>query len=380
VQDSSKPGATRRGRPRKAVAAVPPDAVVRRRAPKLATMQDVASLAGVSASTVSHVINGTRRVPAETRAQVLNAISATGYTPNSLARSLKRSETRTIGIAIGDIANPHFTSIVEAAEAAARAQGYSVILVGISESPERESERIDILINRRVDGLMIAPSAGGGAATLARLSAQQIAVVQIDRMADPGWDGVVVDNQEGARLLTRHLAALGHRRIGMVTGLPGLSSTAERIAGYRAALAECGLPFDSTLLACGEYNAEPARAATHRLFALPAPPTAIFASNNLMTLGALRALGELGLTVPEDVALVSFDDFAWTDLFKPHLTTIAQPCHAIGESAVRLLLERLADPDLPPRLLRLPVVFKRRSSCGCEAQARESALPLERRA
>ncbi|GAB0117933.1 LacI family DNA-binding transcriptional regulator [Acidisoma sp. 7E03] len=353
---------------------------MRRRPPKLATMQDVAARAGVSTSTVSHVINGTRRVPAATRAQVLNAISATGYTPNSLARSLKRSETRTIGIAIGDISNPHFTSIVEAAEAAARAEGYSVVLVGISEDPEREREGIDILINRRVDGLMIAPSAGGGAETLARLSAQQIAVVQIDRLADPACDAVVVDNLEGARLLTRHLASLGHRRIGMVTGLPGLSSTAERIEGYRRGLTESGIAFEPALLACGEYNAEPARAATHRLFALPAAPTAVFASNNLMTLGALRALGELGLAVPEDVALVSFDDFAWTDLFKPHLTTIAQPCPAIGENAVRLLLERLANPDLPPRLLQLPVVFKRRSSCGCEAGLKEPTLAIERRA
>ena len=335
-------------------------------------------LAGVSTSTVSHVINGTRPVPAATRALVLHAVSATGYTPNSLARSLKRAETRTLGIAIGDVSNPHFTSIVEAAEAAARAQGYSVVLVGISEDPERENEGIGILINRRVDGLMIAPSADGGAAALERLALHQIAVVQIDRVADPTKDAVIADNLEGARLLTRHLVSHGHSRIGMVTGLPGLSSTRERIEGYRAALREYGLPFDPALLARGDYNAEPARLATHRLLALPTPPTAIFASNNLMTLGAMRALADLGLTVPDDIALVSFDDFAWTDLFRPHLTTVAQPCSDIGEAAVRLLLERLAAPDLPPRLVRLPIAFKHRSSCGCAVAMQKSLIDMEK--
>lgn len=349
---------------------VPADAGGRphRRDRRPATLHDVAAIAGVSISTVSHVLNGTRVVPEETRARVAEAVAATGYTPNSLARSLKRSETRTIGIAIGDIANPHFTAVVDAAEAAARAAGYAVVLVGISESAEREIAGLTTLVGRRVDGLILAPSADGGAAALDTLRRQRVVAVQIDRLANPACDAVVVENTGGARQLVRHLAACGHRRIGMLTGLPGLSSTQERIAGYRAGLDDAGLPFDADLLACGEYRAEPARRATAGLLGAANPPTAIFTSNNLMTLGAVQALSERGLAIPGDIALAAFDDFTWADLFKPRLTTVAQPCREIGEAAVRLLLERLQDPDLPPRLVRLPVEFKHRESCGCLAR------------
>jgi LacI family transcriptional regulator len=335
-------------------------------------MHDVAALSGVSVSTISHILNGTRAVPEQTRARVAEAVVAAGYTPNSLARSLKRAETRTIGIAIGDIINPHFTAIVDGAEAAARAHRYSVLLVGISESADRESEGLTTLIERRVDGLIVSPSADGGGAALDRLQRQKAAIVQIDRLSSSRCDAVLVENFEGARLLTRHLTDCGHRRIGMLTGLPGLSSTRERIDGYCAALREAGLPFDPGLLACGEYSAEPARRATTALLAEADPPTAFFASNNLMTLGVMQALAEHGLTIPEHIALVAFDDFAWADQFKPHLTTIAQPCRAIGEAAVRLLLERLANPDLPPRLVRLPVEFRHRQSCGCRPPATAS--------
>ena len=334
-----------------------------------ATMRDVAALAGVSISTISHVLNRTRAVPDATRDRVMQAVATTGYTPNSVARSLKRAETRTIGIAIGDITNPHFTAVVDAIETSARERGYTVILVGISESADREIEALDALLGRRVDGLILAPSADGGAAVLKRVARHNIPVVQIDRVASPACDAVVVANADGARRLVRHLAACGHRRIGMLTGLPGLSSTRERIAGYRAGLRDAGIAYDAKLLACGEYSAEPARRATEALLALAAPPTAVFASNNLMTLGAMQALADRGLAVPDDIALVAFDDFAWTDLFKPHLTTVAQPCREMGIIAVRLLLERLAEPGLRPRLTRLPVTIRHRRSCGCAADA-----------
>jgi LacI family transcriptional regulator len=334
-----------------------------------ATMRDVAARAGVSISTISHVLNGTRAVPDSTRDRVTKAVAATGYTPNSVARSLKRSETRTIGIAIGDITNPHFTAVVDAIEASAREHGYTVILVGISESGAREIEALDALLGRRVDGLILAPSADGGAVVLERVLRHNIPIVQIDRVASTACDAVLVANADGARRLIRHVAACGHRRIGMLTGLPGLSSTRERIAGYRAALRDSGLGYDATLLQCGEYSAEPARRATAALLALANPPKVIFASNNLMTLGAMQAFADHRLDVPRDIALVAFDDFAWTDLFKPHLTAIAQPCREIGVLAVRLLLERLAEPGRKPRILRLPVELRHRQSCGCPADA-----------
>lgn len=334
-----------------------------------ATMRDVAALAGVSISTISHVLNGTRAVPDKTRDRVQKAVAATGYTPNSVARSLKRAETRTIGIAIGDITNPHFTAVVDGIETAARERGYTVILVGIGESAARETEGLDALLGRRVDGLIVAPSADGGAAAVDRVLRHRLPVVQIDRVANTACDAVTAANAQGARGLVRHLAMCGHRRIGMLTGLPGLSSTRERIAGYRAGLRDADLAYDPALLASGEYSAEPARRATASLLALSDRPTALFASNNLMTLGAMQAFVEAGLRVPDDIALVAFDDFAWTDLFHPRLTTAAQPCRQIGATAVRLLLERLATPDLKPRVIRLPVELRHRESCGCNADA-----------
>ncbi|MGC9268664.1 LacI family DNA-binding transcriptional regulator [Acidiphilium sp.] len=334
-----------------------------------ATMRDVAALAGVSISTISHVLNATRTVPEATRDRVAKAIAATGYTQNSVARSLKRAETRTIGIAIGDITNPHFTAVVDGIETAARARGYTVLLVGISESAAREIEGLDALLGRRVDGLILAPSADGGSAVLDRVQRHNVPIVQIDRVASTDYDAVVVANADGARRLVRHVAQCGHRRIGMLTGLPGLSSTRERINGYRAGLRDAGIGYDAKLLECGEYSAAPAARATAALLALADPPSAIFASNNLMTLGAMQAFADRGLDVPRDIALIAFDDFAWTDLFSPHLTTVAQPCREIGATAVRLLLERLAEPGLKPRLVRLPVELRHRRSCGCAADA-----------
>lgn len=329
------------------------------------TMRDVAVLAGVSISTVSHVLNETRPVPETTRVRVLAAIQASGYMPNTLARSLKRAETRTLGLAIGDISNPYFTEVVDAVEEAARVRGYTVILTDNGESAEREMPGLRVLVGRRVDGLILAPSAEGGAEAVAYAQGHNIPVVQIDRAASPAGDYVVAANAAGARRLVRHLADLGHRRIGMLTGLPGLSSSQERIKGYRTALEDADIPFDPGLMAEGQFSPEPARRATLALMAMPDPPTALFASNNLMTLGAMRAFSELGLAVPGRIALAAFDDFAWADLFQPRLTTVAQPCRRIGELAVTLLLERMAEPDLPPRHIRLPIEIRHRESCGC---------------
>lgn len=327
-------------------------------------MRDVSAVAGVSISTVSHVINHTRAVPEPTRVRVLAAIEATGYTPNTLARSLKRAETRTIGLAIGDIGNPYFTEVVHALEAAASAAGYTVILTDVREDPAQEIAALNALIGRRVDGLILAPSAGGATA-VAEARRHGVPLVQIDRIAAPDCDFVVARNGPDMRRMVRHLAALGHTRIAMLSGIDGVSSSRERVAGFLAGMRESGLEPDPTLMLSGEFRADPARRATHQLLDLHQRPTAIVASNNLIALGAMRGLMERGVHVPEEMALVSFDDFEWADLFQPRLTTIAQPCARIGETAVNLLLSRIATPDLPPRHVRLPTTLRHRESCGC---------------
>ncbi|MFJ6896633.1 LacI family DNA-binding transcriptional regulator [Streptomyces hokutonensis] len=348
----------------------------------MATMVDVARSAGVSVATVSHVLNDTRPVLPDTRQAVLSAIEELGYIPNTLARSLVTSRTRSIGLAVSAISNPYFTEILQGVEAGALEHGYSLLIADPHDDPEHELKVGRLLHERRVDGMIVAPSADPDA-LVAYLGRHSVPTVFLDRVveapaddaspsdqADP-FDQVCAENIGPTAQLVTHLAGLGHRRIGLVAGLPGLSTTGERIAGYRHGLAAAGLPYDERLLAHGDSESAAAERATAALLSLAVPPTALVTANNAMTIGALRALRERGLSVPGDLALCCFDDFAWADLFEPRLTAIAQPSREIGAEAVRLLLDRLAAPDRPARVLRLPCAFVHRTSCGCPDQPKK---------
>ncbi|MGX9885954.1 LacI family DNA-binding transcriptional regulator [Streptomyces sp. NPDC002276] len=343
----------------------------------MATMADVARSAGVSVATVSHVLNDTRPVLPGTRQAVLSAIEELGYTPNTLARSLVTSRTRSIGLAVSAISNPYFTEILQGVEAGALEHGYSLLIADPHDDPEHELKVGRLLHERRVDGMLVAPSAEPDA-LVAYLGRHAVPTVFLDRVVEAPsgdafpFDQVCAENIEPTAQLVTHLAGLGHRRIGLVAGRPGLSTTGERIAGYRHGLAAAGLPYDERLLAHGDSESAAAERATAALLSLTAPPTALVTANNAMTIGALRALRERGLSVPGDLALCCFDDFAWADLFEPRLTAIAQPSKEIGAEAVRLLLDRLAAPDRPGRVLRLPCAFVHRTSCGCPDQPEKS--------
>jgi LacI family transcriptional regulator len=334
------------------------------------TMADVARSAGVSVATVSHVLNGTRPVLPHTRQAVLDAIDALGYTPNTLARSLVTSRTRSIGLAVSAISNPYFTEILQGVEAAALEHGYGLLIADPHDDPEHERKVVQLLHERRVDGVIVAPSADPRE-LIAYLRRHDVPAVLLDRVVDDraagaqAFDQVCAESAEPMTRLVTHLAGLGHRRIGLVAGRPGLSTTSERITGYRHGLAAAGLPFQERLLAHGDSESAGGERATAALLSLAAPPTALVTANNAMTIGALRALRERGLTVPGDLALACFDDFAWADLFSPRLTAIAQPGKELGAEAVRVLLERLAEPDRPARTVRLPCTFVHRTSCGC---------------
>ncbi|MFE1838499.1 LacI family DNA-binding transcriptional regulator [Streptomyces sviceus] len=390
------------------------------------TMADVARSAGVSVATVSHVLNGTRPVLPHTRQAVLDAVDELGYTPNTLARSLVTSRTRSIGLAVSAISNPYFTEILQGVEAGALEHGYSLLIADPHDDPEHERKVVQLLHERRVDGMIVAPSADPRE-LVSYLGRHQVPTVFLDRVIDgvsggavgggavgSGVDGsgvngevtgggavgggadvhvdapvdglveepaegpvegpvgspqpfdqVCAENTQPMAGLVTHLAGLGHRRIGLVAGLPGLSTTAERIAGYRQGLTAARLPYDDHLVVHGDSESAGAERATAALLTLAAPPTALVTANNAMTIGALRALRERGLSVPDDLALCCFDDFAWADLFSPRLTAIAQPSREIGAQAVRVLLERLARPDRPARTVRLDCTFMHRTSCGC---------------
>ncbi|MER6029144.1 LacI family DNA-binding transcriptional regulator [Streptomyces sp. NPDC001851] len=349
------------------------------------TMADVARSAGVSVATVSHVLNGTRPVLPHTRQAVLDAIDALGYTPNTLARSLVTSRTSSIGLAVSAISNPYFTEILQGVEAAALEAGYSLLIADPHDDPGHERKVVQLLHERRVDGMIVAPSAHPHD-LVGYLRRHAVPTVFLDRTIDadmldgtmvgggagtapgehaPWYDQVCTESAEPTARLVTHLAGLGHRRIGLVAGLPGLSTTRERVSGYRDGLTAAGLAHDERLLVSGNSESAGAEQATAALLALPDPPTALVTANNAMTIGALRALRRRGLSVPGDMALCCFDDFAWADLFSPRLTAVAQPSRELGAQAVRVLLDRLDGPRRPTRTVRLPCAFIHRTSCGC---------------
>ncbi|QDI71716.1 LacI family transcriptional regulator [Streptomyces calvus] len=338
----------------------------------MATMTDVARRAGVSVATVSHVLNDTRPVLPHTRQAVLDAVEELGYTPNALARSLVTSRTRSIGLAVSAVSNPYFTEILQGAEAAALEHGYSLLIADPHDDPEHERKVVQLLHERRVEGMIVAPSAQPRE-LLAYLGRHRVPAVFLDRLVDapgsgdggPHFDQVCAESTEPTARLVTHLAGLGHRRIALVAGRPGLSTTAERITGYRQGLEASGLPYDERILVHGDSESAGAERATAALLSLGSRPTALVTANNAMTIGALRALRDRGLSVPDDIALCCFDDFAWADLFSPRLTAIAQPSRDIGARAVQVLLDRLAEPDRAPRTERLPCAFVHRTSCGC---------------
>ena len=317
-------------------------------------------------ATVSHVLNGTRVVRPRTREQVLAAVRRANYTPNTVARSLATARTTTIGLALSAISNPYFGELLRAVENTAAAAGYTLLLADPREEPDYELTVVQRLQRRRVDGLVLAPS-GEPTAALSYLTEHQVPTVLVDRLIDAGLDQVGSENVEPVAELVGHFADRGHRRIALVAGHRGLATTTERREGYLLGLRRAGLPAELELVVDGNSETEAARAAVRRLLALPAPPTAIIAGNNSMTIGMLAALRDAGISVPDGMAVAGFDDFPWADLFSPGLTAIAQPFAEMGRRAVEMLLARMADPAAPTQTVRLPPKFVHRDSCGCDS-------------
>lgn len=328
-------------------------------------MDDVARLAGVSATTVSHVLNGTRRVSLVTRDRVKRAVEELGYRRNPAARVLAGGSSKTIGLSISGLTNPYFGPLVQAIERSVYEAGYVLVLGDSHDEPVREQRIVDSLLDRQVEGLIVAPSPGFEEGAARRIVETQTPLVVVDRVVDMGCDSVASENRRPAKVLTEHLLEHGHTRIAAVVGLRGLPTTEERIGGYRDALRGAGIALDEALLVAGESNTQTAERAVGRLLAGPGRPTALVALNNSMTIGAMRAAKGLGLRVPADLALVAYDDFEWSDLFEPGLTAVAQNVVQMGQEAVSSLFARI-EGDRSPFIQRvIPTDFNRRSSCGC---------------
>lgn len=328
-------------------------------------MSDVARAARVSVSTVSHVLNGTRKVDPETERLVREAITAVGYVPNFLARSLARSTTNTIGVAIPGITNHYFSDTVQAIEAECHKHGLMMFFVDTHDDPEQELKVVQALRERRVDGIVLASTSDPQRRVLNYLEQSKLPTVLVDRIMPERFDQVGVENIESTATLVTHLIEHGHRRIGFIAGTPAVSTSAERLQGYELALSRAGIALDPALVCQGQSLIEPARQVTRELLALASPPTAVVAANNLMTIGAMKAIRDAGVAIPQSIALAGFDDFDWADYFEPRLTVMAQPGKEIGQRAVKLLLKRLKNAGGKAQVVRLAPEFKIRQSCGC---------------
>ena len=329
----------------------------------MATIREVAESAGVSYATVSHVINNTRLVSPETRERVLAAMDALNYRPNALARSLRQGKTNTLGLVLPDSANPFFAEISRSIEDEAFKKGYSVFLCNTELDTQRELFYVDVLSKKQVDGIVFV-AAGDQADSLEFLVGRNMPVVMIDReVPSVEVDAVLTDNQLGGYLATRHLLELGHQRIACISGPSSITPSAERMIGYRKALEEADLPYDEKLILRGDYHAQSGMEITHSILKMNPRPTAIFALNDLMALGALRAAAEDGCTVPGDLAVVGYDDLEIARFTNPPLTTIAQPKKEIGVKAIELLVDRISRKDRSPtRLVLPPELIVRRST------------------
>lgn len=331
----------------------------------MATMGDVARLAGVSVSTVSHVLNETRKVNATTRERVESAIAETGYRRNVVARSLAAGRTHTIGLSISALTNPYFGSLVHAIEERLSAAGLVMFLGDSHDDPAAERRVVDSLLDRQVDGIIVAPSADAERKSIPTIQANGTPFVLIDRGVEIPCDQVAPENVESAARLTEHLLDLGHRRIAVVRGLAGITSSTERVDGFFRAMADRGLAIDPRHVLDGHSRVDDAEHAVSEVLSAPDRPTAIVSLNNSMTIGTVKAARALGLNIPSDVALVSYDDFEWSDLFEPRLTAAGQDVGTMGRAAVDMLLERIDGYDGPARRVQVPTSFHHRNSCGC---------------
>jgi LacI family transcriptional regulator len=335
-----------------------------------ATIADVAKQAGVSTATVSRVLSGVGRARPETRARVLDAARVLEFRPSLVARSLKQRATRTLGLIVTDIENPYFPQLVRAVEDAANAEGYAILLCNANEDPEREATYLDVLVERRVDGMIVAASTIG---TRQRewLAHPPVPVVLVNTSASQvDLPSIASDNRAGGQLAARHLLELGHRRFGYLMPPPRNVDAPNRVAGVQDELArhdrEHRAERASLALGNGGPTVAGGEAAMDELLAAAVRPTAVIAYNDLMAIGALRAIRRAGLRVPHDVSLIGFDDVAFAEYAEPALTTLRQETAEMGRWAVARLTERLSGRPTAaptPRIV-LPVRLAIRASTG----------------
>ncbi len=326
-------------------------------------MRDVAHQAAVSVATVSHVINGTRFVDPGTEERVRSAIALLGYRPNSLARSLRRGQTHTIALLVPDNMNPFFAELARAVEAASFAQGYTVILCNADLSETKEATYLDVLLSKQVDGLLLIAS-GTNSKPLCHVLAQHLPVVLLDHaLGDVPTDQVLIDNERGGYLAGQALVRLGHRHIVCIGGPRHSLPSVDRLAGFRRALDEAGVALPTESIHYGDFRYDGGTVAMHHLLRTQPGFTGVFAANDLMAIGAMKALRQTGLRVPDDVSIIGYDNILPAAAMSPALSTIAKPVDELVRISVSLLLRRMKHRTAPPERYVLAPTLIERESC-----------------
>lgn len=324
------------------------------------TLADLAREAGTSPSTASRALSGHGYVSSDIRTKLLEAAERIGYVPNLSARTLKQRTSRVVGVVVSDLSNQFYAQLAAGIEQTLREAGYQMVILGDNSESAAELDGARTFVAMRAPGVIMTPVSGEPARLLA---AQGTVVVEVDRrLATTPCDAVVIDNERGARDAVTHLLELGHRRIALLVAETDWTSDAGRLRGYRAAHEEAGVPVDEGLIVRVRFHAPDAEERIAALLDIDSP-TAIFAANNELAEHAWRVLQRRGLTLPDDISLVVFDDVPWMSLVDPALTVVAQPALEMGRRAAGLFLRRAEDPDRPPRVECLqPALVVRRST------------------
>jgi LacI family transcriptional regulator len=336
-------------------------------------MADVARAANVSTATVSHVLNGTRTVSDETAARVRAAIESVGYRLDPIARALRTSRTNSVGVVVSDTGHPIFADMIHGIDEVAARSGLSMLLTHSDEDPGREKASIDLLVERRIDGLLIVPSTNSDDAAIEAAAAAGLPVVAIDRPVDAEVDHVAADAAPALRALILHLVVdHGHTDVAVVVGTMSNRANTERLQACIDELQQlgCELLARNIIVADEDVHRRPSILATRRavrdVLERSGRPTALVSLNAEMTVAAVQAAGDLGVRIPDDVALVALDDLPWAELVQPEITCAAQPAADIGREAMNLLLQRIDDRERPIQHRGLACTIRRRRSCGCE--------------
>ncbi|MDD2485878.1 MAG: LacI family DNA-binding transcriptional regulator [bacterium] len=328
----------------------------------MASIYDIAKMAGVSAATVSRVINNERYVSPATREKVQKVLRQTGFIPNANASSLTKKRTDTIAVVVPDLTNPFFTEIIRGIEEQAAAQKIAVIVFNTDEDMDKEHGALRFLMEKRVDALIIASAARFAKHITSHINAE-MPLVLLDRQPKGlKADLVRSDDHRGAQMLVDYLVGLGHREIGFIKGKDGISTAKLRLEGYLQALEKHGLEPDEKLIVPGDFKQEGGREGMLKLLALASPPSCVITSNNLEAIGALAAIRQRGLSVPEDISLVCFDDLELASQVYPFLTVVAQPVRTMGAVAAQLALERLDGKAQKPREVVMQMTLLERNS------------------